>query len=208
MPETDPSYFKSEIPENRSGDWVLERFSVAGDPSYDPGRDERPDFAKRRPGTYTLLRRRDTQFMTDLYDEWWTQRVVLEEATRRGGHLLISGLGLGMIVESIFKTPDLEVEGITVLELSTDVITLVAPHLEARYGDRLKILEADAFTWTPPAGARYTVVWHDIWPSPFGVEDEMATLRRRYGQWSDWIGFWPEQHEIAYSEVPTARAAG
>lgn len=208
MPETDPRYFKSEIPENRSGDWTLERFSVADDPSYDAAHDRRPDFAKRRAGSFTLLRRGETQYMTDLYDEWWTQRAVLDEARRRGGRLLISGLGLGMIVESVFRAPEIEVENITVLELSPDVIALVAPHLQARYGDRLTILEADVFTWTPPAGARFTVAWHDIWPSPYGVEEEMATLRGRYRPWADWIGFWPEQHRLAYSPMAAPWTAG
>ena len=42
-------------------------------------------------------------FMTDLYEEWWTQKNAIDEACRRGGHLLVTGLGLGMIVEAIVK---------------------------------------------------------------------------------------------------------
>lgn len=202
----DSGYHQSDIPEGRSGDWTLERFSVKEDPSYDPEQDDRPHFAKRRPGTYTLLRRGDTQFMTDLFDEWWTQRIVLDEARKRGGRLLISGLGLGMILESVFKASDITVEGITVLELSPDVISLVAPHLKARYGDQLEIVQADVFTWTPPAGAKYSVIWHDIWPSPYDVEDEMAMLAERYKPWGDWIGFWPEEHREAYAVMEEAPA--
>ncbi|MEM8994738.1 MAG: hypothetical protein AAGF23_08090 [Acidobacteriota bacterium] len=197
-PPRDARYFVSDIPEGRSGDWSLERFVVSEDPSYDPQKDPRPHFARRYAGTFSLLRRGDVQFMTDLYDEWWTQRVVLDEAAARGGHLLISGLGLGMIVESVLRSPGMDVESITVIEKSPDVIRLVAPTLTARYPERLEIVEADVFRWTPPDGRRYSVAWHDIWPSPYDVESETDALRRRYAPWADWIGTWPEEHRDAY----------
>lgn len=206
-PPRDARYWTSDLPEGRSGDWSLERFVVSADPGYDVNADPRPHFARRYAGTYSLLRRGDVQFMTDLYDEWWTQRVVLDEAAARGGHLLISGLGLGMIVESVFRSPEIEVESITVIENSPDVIKLVAPTLVGRYPDRLQIVEADVFRWTPPEGTRYTVAWHDIWPSPYDVDAETDALRRRYAAWADWIGTWPEEHRDAYCEMEVAASA-
>ena len=198
---------RSKVPEGRSGDWVLERFCVGDDPTYDAGRDTRPQFARRRPGSYSLLRRGEVQFMTDLYDEWWTQRLLLDQAARRSGQILISGLGLGLIVESLLRSPDIEASRVTVLELSKDVIRLVAPHFRDLYGDRLEIVEADVFTWTPPAGSRYSVAWHDVWPSPYGVEDEMERLRERYQPWADWIGFWPEEFQSAYAVMEDVACA-
>ena len=133
MTETDPRYFKCELPEATSGEWAVDRFRVgAGEPTHD----RRPSFAARRPGRYTVLRRGTTHFMTDLYEEWWTQKSAIDEACRRGGHLLITGLGLGMIVESVLRPAESAVERVTVLELSPDVIALVAPHLARRFGDR------------------------------------------------------------------------
>ncbi|MEM1181033.1 MAG: hypothetical protein AAGM22_22015 [Acidobacteriota bacterium] len=200
-PAQDARYFRSQLPEGRSGDWTLERFTVPVDPSYDPALDTRPHFARRYPGSYLLLRRGEVQFMTDLYDEWWTQRVVLEQAAQRGGRILISGLGIGMIVESLFRADEIEVEDITVLEKSPDVIGLVAPTLRVRYGERLQIIEADVFTWTPPAGRRYSVIWHDIWPSPYDVKSETSALCDRYAPWGDWVGTWPDEHRDAYAAM-------
>ncbi len=192
--ETLADYIRSEVPTGRSGEWVIERVTVP-DRAYEPATDRRPDCFKFRPGTYTCLRRGPEQFMTDLYDEWWTQRDALREAAR-GGEILITGLGLGLIAEAVLRRWSARVSRITILELSADVIRLVAPYLAARYGERIEILAADAFSWVPPAGRRFTVGWHDIWPNPHAaeVDEEMARLRARHADWCDWQGFWPEAY--------------
>lgn len=130
--------------------------------------------------------------MTDTYPEWWTQKEPVEEACRRGGRVLVTGLGLGVIVESMLRTPGSRVRHITVVEASSDVIRLIGPHLGARYGDRLEIVHASAFDWTPPKGSHYDVIWHDIWPSPYepGNLPEMERLEEIYGRYCDWQGFW------------------
>ncbi|MEO1369123.1 MAG: hypothetical protein AAFX50_18250, partial [Acidobacteriota bacterium] len=69
------------------------------------------------------------------------------------------------------------------------------------------IVEADVFRWTPPEGSRFSVAWHDIWPSPYGVEAETDALRRRYAPWADWIGTWPEEHREAYGDMGTEASA-
>lgn len=198
----DPLYIKTGVPQGRSGDWVVERFIVRHDEDYDPARDARPDCAKRRPGTYTALKRGSEVFMTDLYDEWWTQRIAIREARRCGGNILITGLGLGMIVESIFADPRDHSHSVTVVEFSSDVIRLVGPHLKSRYGDRLHIVHADAFSWTPPAGYRFSVGWHDIWPNPVGpvVAKEMETLERLYSDCCDWQGCWPRDFAAVFDD--------
>jgi len=128
--QTPLPYRKSDLPEARSGEWVIERFEVPQPAFTDPGWDTRPDWIKSPPGTYTRLRRDNEVFMTDLRDEWWTQLEFIEEACRRGGNLLITGLGLGLVVEEIMGKAGSERlargEIITVLELSEDVIRLVA----------------------------------------------------------------------------------
>lgn len=167
--------------------------------TYDPAGDPRPDCFKFRPGRYTSLRRDATQFMTDLYDEWWTQRSAIAEALNRGGDVLITGLGLGLVAEAILREPGSRVNLITILEQSADVIRLVAPYLDTRYPGRIEVIEADAFSWEPPAPRHFTVCWHDIWPDPHSrqVAEEIERLRERYMPWCDWQGFWPEDYLAA-----------
>lgn len=199
-----PPYVKSDLPTGRSGEWRVERFEVRGEPGVGPETHRVPDCARRRPGSYTRLKRGDTVFMTDLYDEWYTQRVAAEEACRRGGRVLVTGLGLGLIVESMLRASGSPVERITVLELAPEVIELVGPHLLGRYGDRLEIVRCDAFTWAPPEGAHFSVVWHDVWPNPHAPETvpEMERLEERYRTICDWHGCWPREYRWALDGAP------
>lgn len=163
---------------------------------YNPAADPRPDCFKYRAGVYTCLRRGQTQFMTDLYDEWWTQRPAIAEATARGGNILITGLGLGLVAEAILRATTDKACRIIIVEKSADVIRLVSPLLRSRYGDRIEIIEGDAFTWEPPAARRFTVGWHDIWPDPCATEniEEMNRLELHHAQWCDWQGCWPRTY--------------
>jgi hypothetical protein len=193
--ETSPLYFPCEVPAGRSGRWVIEKVAVP-ERDYDPDGDPRPEPFKFRPGVYTSLRRDSVQFMTDLYDEWWTQRRALTEAVARGGEVLITGLGLGLVAEAMLRAPGRAVERITILEQSADVIRLVQPSLHARHPGRVEVVEADAFSWDPAEGRRFTVVWHDIWPDPYlpEVEVEIARLEARYQPCCDWQGSWPREY--------------
>lgn len=193
--ETSPDYFHSEVPAGRSGAWVVEKIVIPAR-EYDPAADPRPDCFKFRPGTYTCLSRGATQFMTDLYDEWWTQRSAVAEARARGGEVLITGLGLGLVAEAMLRPAGGGVSRVTIVELSPDVIRLVGPYLLSRYPGRVEIVEADAFTWEPPRGRRFTVGWHDIWPDPYSPENagEMERLDEHHRPWCDWQGFWPRTY--------------
>ncbi|MGH9459369.1 MAG: hypothetical protein ACRD2J_17165 [Thermoanaerobaculia bacterium] len=195
---TDPGWFRSELPPGRSGAWVVEKV-VVRDREYDPASDPRPDCFRFRPGTYTVLRRDGTEFMTDRYDEWWTQRRAIAEARGRGGEILITGLGIGLVAEAILREPASRVGRITIVESSPDVIRLVAPWLSSRYPGRIEIVEGDAFAWTPAPWRRFTVGWHDIWPDP-RVESnraEIERLRVHHAPWCAWQGFWPEEYLLA-----------
>jgi spermidine synthase len=86
------------------------------------------------------------------------------------------------------------VEHITVIEKSPDVIKLSGPHYLKRYPDKLTIIQADAFTWEPPKGMRYDVVWHDIWNN--NCSDnlvEMDQLEQKYEYIADWQGCWDRE---------------
>lgn len=134
--------------------------------------------------------------MTDLYDEWWTQRTGIIEANRRGGEILITGLGLGLVAEAMLRPVESRVERITIVEHSPDVIGLVEPYLGSYYSKRIEVVQGDAFTWEPPDGRRFTVGWHDIWPDPYGPEvaQQITHLKQRYQGCCDWQGSWPEAY--------------
>jgi len=130
--------------------------------------------------------------MTDLYDEWWTQRTAIEQARVRGGDVLITGLGLGLVVASILESPQSRVKRVVVIERSADVIGLVAPGLKARYSGQIEVINADAFEWLPPPGQKFSVGWHDIWPNPHepGLSAEAERLEHRFESYCAWQGNW------------------
>lgn len=196
------SYFRSDLPEGRSGDWFIEKFSVSA-----PSRSDRDESSlslgeRVRAGTFTRLNHGSETFMTDLYDEWLTQAVAIREACARGGEVLVTGLGLGVAVEGMLRTTGSKVARVTVIEKSADVVALAASHLSERFGDRLRVLVADAFSWRPALGERFTVVWHDIWPNPHDRDrwSEMAMLEQRYRPYCDWQGCWVRE----YLKIETA----
>ena len=187
--------YKVDIPEGTSGAWEVAKFEVSREAS---------EFDRLRgmfggmgryvpPGIYTGLTRGRSMIMSDTPDEIRDHLEPIRLVKRRvtlGGEVtcLVHGLGLGMVAEAMLK------EGahhVTVIDRSPDVISLVAPTLRERHGDRIEIIEADAFEWKPPKGARYGIVWHDIWDDLCTDNlSEMATLHRRYGRRCDWQGSW------------------
>ncbi len=197
MSKFQPVYIKSDLPEGQSGDWILEKFTVPEITPEQQQADNRPDWVKSPPGVYTRLRQVYEIFMADVMGEWATQKVAMEQALERGGSVLTTGLGLGMIVESILSTPGSSVEKITVIEQSPDVIRLVAPHLKAKYGERLEVINADAFSWEIPLNAKFSVVWHDICPNSKApqVAGEMEQLLQHYQNHCEWQGCWAQEYQ-------------
>lgn len=168
------------IPEGKSGDWAIERFTVS---------DEEAELESLRAiigghgrgcpaGTFTRLMYGGNVIMSDTPDElsdaWGFRRLAR-------GKVLISGLGMGAVLQQVLDKPN--VEYITVLELSGDVIRLVAPTMLDAFRGRLTVIQADALTWKPPQGCRWDVAWHDIWPTICaGNWDTMKRLHRKYAR--------------------------
>ena len=73
------------------------------------------------------------------------------------GHVLIAGLGIGLIVYTIMHKEC--VKSITVIEKYQDVIDLVAPKFPT-----VKIICADIFDWKPAKGEKFDTIYFDIWP--------------------------------------------
>lgn len=175
-----------KVPDGQSGDWKVETFVVS---------EEAARFASLRAaintgrgglpaGTYRKLTRNGTIIMSNTPDEINDNRMFVYNAK---GHVLINGLGLGVVLEMLLKKD--KVEKITIIENSEDVINLVGP----TYKDnpKVNIIHADAFEYKPPKGEKYDAVWHDIWDYICGDNvEEMKKLHRKYGRRTKWQASW------------------
>jgi len=182
---------KVDLPENTSGPWSLQKFEISEQSAdlYNL-RCSINGYGSRQveAGTYTKLIRENERepMMSDTPAE---MRDHLEAVRMAKGHCLVAGLGLGMVAEAMLRKK--EVDYVTVIEIDENIIELVYPTLDERWGDKLAVIHADIFEWKPPRGQRYGACWFDIWPTI--CEDnlpEMATLHRKYGKRTDWQGSW------------------
>ena len=125
------------------------------------------------PGDYTRLLHRGSVVMSDTPSEI---REHFDIVRRAEGHVLVTGLGLGIVANALQRKPN--VESVTVIEISPDVIKLVGPSFKRK--KKVTIIQADAFTWKPD-GQRFDWGWHDIWTNSC-VDNlkEMTKLKRRY----------------------------
>jgi len=170
------------------------------------------DYISTPPGSYALLfikseSGNSTCMMSDLSYE---RSTCLEVVKRAHGDVLIAGLGLGMILHPILEKP--EVERVTVVEKFPDVIALISPTLPTT--SKLAIVTADIFEWTPPSGARYDMIWFDIWPDiAFSRLAEMRELHRRFAPYlraespACWMESWHRQESERILAQSVAAAA-
>lgn len=172
---------KADLPYSRDGDWSV-------GPIYDGGSEPRT----------ALMHAKDGPWMVDCPAEIETQREGVEQAHARGGHVLTTGLGLCQFPRLCLRSPN--VVKVTVIELNEAVIRQVAPKWLKEFGSRLEVIQADAYQWTPPAGARYSVGWHDpflfaahVWPEN---AKDAARLIQRYAPFCDWQGWWKGDPEL------------
>ena len=144
------------------------------------------------PGRYARLLVDGGIMMTDTPMERITNSLLIQMAR---GHVLIAGLGLGMMIWPLLaKVPALS--SLVIVERNPDVIRLVEPHLPR--DSRLVIVQADIFKWSPrrwqPCWSRFDTVYFDIWPDICKSNTaEAGKLRRRAKGWvapGGWIGDW------------------
>lgn len=196
MGQISKSKYCVSVPEGQSGDWKISKFTVTKEEAdlehlraiFNP---QRP-YRVCPPGEYTRLTCKGTIIMSDTPDEIRDHMPMVYAAK---GDILITGLGLGMVLQACLRKP--EVAHATVIELSPDVINLVGNHYQQMFGDRLTIINVDAMTWKPPKGTHYGAVWHDIWEHICGdCLPSMRTLRNRFRKVSDWQGIWSYEYAM------------
>lgn len=134
----------------------------------------------------TVLDCKGVLFMSDEPGEIASQQSAIDECRRRGGDVLVTGLGLGLFVQAISDA----VRSVTVIEASQEVVDLVLPSLRAACPCEVRVIVADARMFAPDR--HYSVVWHDIWPRPNLEENrrDRAVMEPMYAPWCDWQGFW------------------
>jgi len=182
-----------KVPDGVSGRWKVETIEVSKQQAFlstirEPHRQVREGKYKRLaykgpddPRDITVMSNTPAE-IRDHTPYYWA-------LGKREGHVLINGLGLGFSIQLALDEPS--VKKITVIELNEDVIKLVAPTYKHK---KVEIIQHDAYTYQPPKGIRYAIVWHDIWNEidsdnlPF-----MAKLHRKYGRRCDWQGSWSKE---------------
>ena len=169
-------------PDGVSGNWSVDTFIVPEN-----------DFSQRismfragrsiPPGTYKRLMRDREVIMSNTPDEI---NDALYFIYNDCGHVLINGLGLGVVVNALLAKES--VTKITIIEQSEDVIKLVAPHITDK---RVEIIHADAFKYNPPKDAVYDAVWHDIWDYITSENiPEMKKLHKKYAKKTSFQESW------------------
>ena len=172
--------YKVSVTKGKSGDWEVRQFEVERGIEL-----VRMQLAGRGcdPGQYTQLLHRGSVIMSDTEAEVRDLRELIYQAK---GRVLMAGLGLGVALGAILKKK--EVHHVDVVELSEDVIRLVAPSFTCK---RVTIHQGDIFTVPLNGFKKWDVAWFDIWPNICGDNlPEMHKLHRRFARRAAWKGSW------------------
>lgn len=165
----------------------------------------RPEMAMK-PGIYSMLKVDGDLMMTDTPHEIRTNLDIINNAR---GHVLIAGLGLGMVLVPLLLKQ--KVKSVTVIEKSPGVIKLVKPRIEkwrehqGMIGAKpapLQILNFDIFEWDP-GDAAWDVIYFDIWPT-IGTDNLIGgnKLKRKFKKnlrKGGWMGVWVEKEIRQYA---------
>ena len=184
------------VPDNKIGPWEVSTFEVSEkDVEIENMRALfKPGGRTILPGKYKRLTRTGAVIMSNTRVEIADCLSFIWQA-KKGGDILINGLGLGVALTAILESAD--IPSVTVIEQAKEVIDLVAPSFA--HDKRVNIIHADAFEWKPPKGKHYTAVWHDIWDNICTDNlPEMTCLHRKYGRRTDWQGSWCKELCLRY----------
>jgi hypothetical protein len=191
--------YKVDTPEGVSGVWKVEKFTVTKEQAeFDALRGMFHGGRCVPAGTYTGLFRNGEVIMSDTPDEIRDHLSFIYAAK---GKVLIVGLGLGVVARAVLEKP--EVEHVTVMDNSEDVMNLVRHTLEQRYGDRVDFVLADVMEYKPSKSEYWDYAWFDIWDNLCSDNlPQMAILGRRFNKnrCGD-AGFWGREHIKYYKRT-------
>lgn len=182
--ESDISFYPVEVPDGVSGNVKVLTKSVSYNECLIQGQGHMNRYnpwSVTSPGEYKVLVVGGGVMMSNTQLEHRTNRRVIN---RMEGDVLVTGLGLGSIITPI--TSRSNVKSLTIVEKNKDVISLVAPYYSQ--DSKVRIVEGDAFSYIPDQ--KYDFMYHDIWPSLNGNEEEMKVLGERYQTYAKVQEFW------------------
>jgi hypothetical protein len=115
-------------------------------------------FHPRKPIPVTRLQQmkkgRWRDWMVDDPPHWRAMQIYAQQAK---GKVLTSGLGLGLVAHELVKNP--QVETVTVVEQSPDVIQLVGEYLPAG----VKVVKGDFYTFIDSEPTAWNTIIIDLW---------------------------------------------
>ena len=187
------------IPNGESGDYKIQSCTTTtGEQSWLTY----VDYKGLTGGPYTVLYRKYS-------GSWGTNWINIMQVTeaeysehdwltpRMSGHVLLAGLGIGMIHIPLLASSD--VTSVTVVEKEQDVIDLVWD--DCAKDSRFTLVCDDIHTWDPDASdglptTTWDVGWFDTWLThEESLDSYMNRINQKYGSYVSEIGGWewPEE---------------
>ena len=190
------------IPDGESGDYKIEQCTTTtGEPSWL----NYVNYRSIAEGSYTVLYRKFGEswlsIMQDTEQEYGEHQWLMP---RMSGHVLIAGLGIGMIHIPLLASSD--VTSVTIVEKEQDVIDLVWPY--CAQDSRFTLVKDDIYTWDPDSTdglptTNWDVGWFDTWLTTdcdddgniMGPDGYRQAIQDKYGPYVSDIGGWqwPEE---------------
>ena len=161
---------KVDIPESTSGDFRIEHTitdNYCGSP-------EPMD-------TYTVLFNEHHNIMQDTTREYREHEQFLKDAH---GDVLIAGLGLGMVNQSLMDNPN--VNSVTIIEKYQDVINMVWKHCPKN--DKVCLVHEDIYEWRPDK--KFDMGWFDSWCGENHHDEYKNIITEKYKSYCTDIRFW------------------
>lgn len=136
------------------------------------------------PGLYKRLKHDDFLVTSNTRIDF---QMYFELFERAEGRVLINGLGIGLSLQIVLARSS--VTDVTVVERSSDVLSLIAPAFES--DRRVTFVNDDAFSYKPKKYKTFDSVWHDIWDRVSeNNRHDMTRLHRKYGSRTRWQSSW------------------
>lgn len=180
--------------EIKKGEAVLSTYEFKKDPLFNMRAIMDGGLMYMEEGKYVRLHVGGDLMMSDTRME---KRSNSDFAHHANGRVLIAGLGIGLILNSLKeKVKSKEITSITVVEKSKDVIDLVSPYF---MDIPIKYVNEDIFEYKTKE--KFDTIYFDIWPviSEDNLEDIKLlhnkfknNLDRTYG--NHWMNSWMNEH--------------